>query len=72
MVPCPRCGAGLTGGPTCAACQLPLTGPVATQLWAVDQTMADVDRQVAALSSRRRALWETHVALLDSSGARRR
>ena len=68
MVPCPRCGAGLTGGPTCAACHLPLTGPVATQLWEVDQSIGDVDRQIAALSARRRQLWDAHVGLLGQLG----
>jgi hypothetical protein len=52
LTPGPRCSAGLTGGPTCTSCGLPLTGPVALLLWQVDQRIAEVDHRIADLQKR--------------------
>lgn len=39
-VPCPDCAAPLPPSPTaCPTCHLPLTGPQATRLWQIDQSM---------------------------------
>jgi hypothetical protein len=68
MVPCPRCGVGLANAASCPACHLPLTGPVAAQLWAVDQSIHEIDAQLAGLGARRTTLWQTHVTLLNELG----
>lgn len=63
-VPCPRCTAPLVpGAAACPACDLPVTGPVAGELWVVDQ-------EIAALRGRRAALLE-RLAAAPAAGARR-
>lgn len=37
---CPDCGAPLTGAPACPSCGITLQGPVAAQLWQLDQRLA--------------------------------
>jgi hypothetical protein len=69
MVPCPRCGAGLANAEACPACRLPLAGPVAAELWAVDQSIGDIDAQLAGLTARRATLWQVHVTLLHQLGS---
>ncbi|MDT7573542.1 MAG: hypothetical protein QOE05_3716 [Actinomycetota bacterium] len=54
--PCPDCGVALTGATTCAGCGLRLTGPEAVRLWEVDQSLAAVDAQRAALLAERSRL----------------
>src|SRR5438132_594600 len=68
MVPCPRCGAGLVNATACLGCNLPLTGEVAAQLWSVDQSIHEIDAQLAGLAARRSTLWQTHVTLLNELG----
>ena len=50
---CPSCGAPLTGSPACGSCGLPLVGPLAHQLWQLDQQLAAVAAQRAALERER-------------------
>lgn len=52
-VSCPDCGAPLTGAPTCNECQLPVLGPTAARLWQVDQRLAAVAAESAALRDER-------------------
>jgi len=54
---CPACGAPLTGSPACGSCGLPLVGPLAHQLWQLDQ-------QLAAMAAQRAALERERVVLL--------
>ena len=50
LVACPDCGATLAGPPErCAACGLVLVGDVAARLWAVDQSIAALSAERAAL-----------------------
>lgn len=56
LLPCPSCGAPLTGAPACDSCALPLTGPAAQQLWQVDQQLLAVDAQRARLLAERARL----------------
>ena len=50
---CPDCQATLSGGPTCTACGLSLTGPVAGRLWVVDQRLDALDGERTLLLSER-------------------
>ena len=50
---CPDCQATLSGGPTCTACGLSLTGPVAGRLWVVDQRLEALDGERTLLLSER-------------------
>ncbi|MDP3711085.1 MAG: hypothetical protein Q8R60_01205 [Mycobacteriales bacterium] len=59
VVPCPSCGAPLTGGPACPACALPLTGPAAQRLWQVDQALLAVDAERGRLLAERTVLLTT-------------
>jgi hypothetical protein len=68
MIPCPRCGAGLTGGASCPTCGLALVGDQAAALWQVDLQLTEVDRQIATLSVQRQHLWIQHVGLLGQLG----
>ena len=68
LVPCPRCAATLTGGSTCPACGLELTGPQAARLWLVDQRIAEVDGRLAVLRQERQTLWAEHVTLVGALG----
>jgi hypothetical protein len=68
MIPCPRCGAGLTGGSACTTCGLPLVGPDAVELWRVDQNLAAIDRRLAGLHTERQRLWADHAALVARLG----
>jgi hypothetical protein len=50
---CPDCRAPLTGAATCDACGLPLLGPTAARLWAVDQRLAGLDTERTTLLEER-------------------
>lgn len=53
---CPSCGTPLRyGEPSCAQCHLPLTGPVASRLWQVDQQLAELQVERAELLTRLRS-----------------
>lgn len=64
---CPDCGADLPAGPVprCPACELPLSGPAAYELWQVDRALAGLRDQVERLQARRGEL----IGLLRSGGA---
>ncbi len=51
-VGCPRCSAPLTAAPACPACGLRLVGPDAQRLWELDQQLAPVLAERAALLAR--------------------
>ena len=53
--PCPDCGTPLTTADRCAACDLPLRGPVAQRLWWVDQQMASLTAERRVLLAQLRA-----------------
>jgi len=60
---CPNCSAPLpSAAPSCPACRLPLTGPVATELWQTDQ-------ELAALQQRRNSLLGTLRASIPIAAA---
>lgn len=48
-VRCPSCGGELTGATACPTCGQPLTGPLALRVWQVDQTIAALQAERAAL-----------------------
>ncbi len=52
-VRCPDCSTPLTGTLTCGACGLPLTGPDAARLWAVDQELSSLDGRRGVLLAER-------------------
>lgn len=61
-IPCPSCGATLPPSPVvCPACQLPLTGPEAVQLWQLDQQLASLQTERLALIGALRARGTTTV-----------
>ncbi|HWH28453.1 MAG TPA: hypothetical protein VNU26_05745, partial [Mycobacteriales bacterium] len=53
---CPSCAAALTGAPRCTSCGVTLVGPDAQRLWQVDQRLAALGREQAALAHERTAL----------------
>jgi hypothetical protein len=53
---CPSCSAPLSGGAACAACGLPLTGPLAFRLWQVDQQLLLLAQQQQDLEAGREEL----------------
>ncbi|MCU1590755.1 MAG: putative integral rane protein [Frankiales bacterium] len=56
LPPCPDCRAPLTGGPSCTACGLRLTGPDALRLWEVDQALTGLDAHRTTLLAERNNL----------------
>ena len=50
---CPDCQARLSGEPTCTACGLSLTGPVAGRLWVVDQRLVALGGERTSLLNER-------------------
>ncbi len=54
---CPDCGAPLDGSPRrCPACELPLHGPIAAELWQLDLALNDLRGREARLLGRRTEL----------------
>ncbi len=53
VISCPDCGAALTNSPACTSCDLPLVGPAAARLWRVDQRIASLTGEHAALLEER-------------------
>ncbi|WP_157520816.1 SCO7613 C-terminal domain-containing membrane protein [Herbidospora daliensis] len=54
---CPDCGAPLDGSPRrCPACELPLHGPIAAELWQLDLALNDLRGREARLLGRRAEL----------------
>src|SRR4051812_4089816 len=69
LLPCPDCRSPLTGGPTCPACGLRLTGPEAVRLWEVDEALGGLETRRGELLAERIGLLARLRPVASTSGA---